>query len=447
MHIAIITAGGAGMFCGSCMHDNTWARALMDQGHRVTLIPTYTPIRVDEENLSTTDVFLGGINVYMDYRLPLWRWIPRRLTHWLDSPWVINLATKLSARNNASQLGALTVAMLDGELGPLRREIEELVSFVAGDLKPDVICFSNALLIGVLRTLRSEFSEPIYCTLQGDDIFLQDLPAKFRSQAIHKIHERAGDFDGFLVHSRYYHGFMAEYLQIPSERFHQIPLGIDLSGHDGRVKDQPGDPFTVGYFARVCPEKGLHRLVDAFRILHDRHPNTRLVAGGYLGKRDKKYFKQLKRTARELGEAFHYAGSPNSHAEKVALIQSFDVLSVPTEYHEPKGLSVLEALANGVPVVQPQHGAFPELIEATGGGKLVPPNDPAALADALEQLMLDAELRRELATVGQTNVRKLFTLEALAAETARIFERHHRQNLNPVPRAPSAAKVGDRENS
>lgn len=447
MHIALITAGGAGMFCGSCMHDNTWTRALMDQGHRVTLIPTYTPIRVDEDNLSSTDVFLGGINVYLDYRLPLWRRIPRGLTHWLDSPWIINLATKLSVSNNATQLGALTLAMLDGEQGPLKREIEELVTFVTRELKPDVICFSNALLIGVLRTLRSEFPHPIYCTLQGDDIFLQDLPSKYRSEAIQKIHERAREFDGFLVHSNYYRDFMAEYLQLPLERFHRIPLGIDLSGHNGQVKREPDDPFTVGYFARICPEKGLHHLVDAFRIFHDRHPNTRLVAGGYLGKRDKKYFKKLRQSVRDLGEAFQYRGSPDSHAEKVSLIQSFDVLSIPTEYHEPKGLSVLEALANGVPVVQPDHGAFPELIEATGGGKLVPPKDPNALANALELLMQDATLRRELATTGQANVRKFFTQEALAAETARIFERHHQADSNLQPTEQSPANLGGRENT
>ncbi|MCA9067535.1 MAG: glycosyltransferase family 4 protein, partial [Planctomycetaceae bacterium] len=430
-----------------CMHDNTWARALMDRGHRVTLIPTYTPIRVDEENLSTTDVFLGGLNVYLDYRLPLWRRIPRSLTHWLDSPWIINLATKLSVSNNASQLGALTLAMLDGESGPLRREIEELVSFVARELKPDVICFSNALLIGVLRTLRSEFPNPIYCTLQGDDVFLQDLPDKYRSEAIKKIHNRAGEFDGFLVHSLYYRDFMADYLNLPLERFHQIPLGIDLSGHDGEVKPEPGDPFTVGYFARVCPEKGLHHLVNAFRIFHARHPNTRLVAGGYLGKRDRKYFRQLKQSARDLGEAFQYLGSPKSHAEKVNLIKSFDLLSVPTEYHEPKGLPMLEALANGVPVVQPHHGAFPELIEATGGGKLVPPNDAEALADALELLMQDAALRQQLATTGQANVRELFTLDALAAATARIFERHHQQSSTDAPPQVPTSHVGQRENS
>lgn len=428
MHIAMITAGGAGMFCGSCMHDNTWARALMAMGHRVTLIPTYTPIRVDEEDQSTTDVFLGGINVYLDYRLPFWRKIPRGLVRWLDAPWIINLATKLSVSNNASQLGALTLAMLDGEKGPLKREIEELVAFIAKELKPDVICFSNALLIGVLRTLRAEFPGPIFCTLQGDDIFLKDLPEKYRAPSITQIHLRGQDFDGFLVHSRYYRDFMSEYLNLPAERFHQIPLGIDLKGHDGMVKTENNRPFTIGYFARICPEKGLDRLVDAFRILHAKHPNTRLIAGGYLGSRDAKYFKRLKTSAKDLGEAFEYQGSPDSHAEKVRLIQSFDVMSMPTEYHEPKGISILEALANGVPVVQPAHGAFPELIEATGGGLLVPPNDPVALAEAIERLMLNPNERMALAATGQTNVRRRFSLETLAKETARIFEKAHQSH-------------------
>ena len=442
MHIALITAGGAGMFCGSCMHDNTWARALMAQGHRVTLIPTYTPIRVDEENQSAADVFLGGINVYLDYRLPFWRKIPRGLTRWLDSPGIINLATKLSARNNASGLGPLTLAMLDGEQGPLKREIDELVSFVARDLKPDVVCFSNALLIGVLRNLRANYPGTIFCTLQGDDIFLKDLPDKYRAPAIEKIHERAEDFDGFLVHSRYYRDFMAAYLNLPAERFHQIPLGIDLAGHDGQVKNASGEPFTVGYFARVCPEKGLHNLVAAFRLLHKRHPNTRLVAGGYLGSRDAKYFKSLRRAARDLGDAFQYAGSPESHAEKVKLIRSFDVMSVPTDYHEPKGISILEALANGVPVVQPDHGAFPELIEATGGGLLVPPQNPQALADALESLLLDSTLRRELALTGQARVREQFTLASLAKETALIFEREHAK-MAPIEKPePSPCSCG-----
>ncbi len=68
MHIAIVTAGGAGMFCGSCMHDNTWARSLKKLGTQVTLLPTYTPLTLDEHDESTRPVFLGGINVYLDFR-------------------------------------------------------------------------------------------------------------------------------------------------------------------------------------------------------------------------------------------------------------------------------------------------------------------------------------------------------------------------------------------
>ncbi|MBW3539224.1 MAG: glycosyltransferase family 4 protein [Planctomycetes bacterium] len=419
MHIAIITAGGAGMFCGSCMHDNTWARALRAAGCEVTLIPTYTPIRVDEQDQSEHEVYLGGINLYLEFQLPLWRRLPRMLTRWLDAPRVLNLTR--FASNDARKLGPLTVAMLDGDDGPQRRATAELVAFLADELRPDAIVFSNALLAGTLRPLREKFTGRIFCTLQGDDVFLEDLPTPYRAQAIERITARAADFDGFLVHSRYYRDFMADYLRLPVERFHRIPLGIDLSGHDGIAAVRDRGSFTVGYFARICPEKGLHRLLEAFRLLHARRPHTRLVAGGYLGRRDARYFRRLVREARPLGDAFVYAGSPMTHEAKVELLKSFDVLSVPTEYHEPKGLYVLEALANGVPVVQPRHGAFPELIEATGGGLLVEPNDPEALAAALERLLDHPHERYALAAAGQRSVREQFNDRLMAEETLAVL--------------------------
>jgi glycosyltransferase involved in cell wall biosynthesis len=426
MHVAIITAGGAGMFCGSCMHDNTWARALRAAGCEVTLIPTYTPIRVDEANQTDGRVYLGGINLYLDHRLPLWRRIPRGLVRWLDAPAVLNLTR--FASNDARKLGPLTLAMLDGEQGPQQREIGELVDFISRTLRPDVVVFSNALLVGVLRRLRQAFAGLILCTLQGDDIFLEALPEPYRSQAIQQIHERALDFDGFLVHSRYYRDFMAAYLDLPPDKFDQIPLGIDLAEHVGLPRTQPGTPFTIGYFARICPQKGLHRLVEAFQLVHGRRrgPGMRLVAGGYLGRSDRRYFREVKRAARELGPAFHHAGSPATHLEKVRLISSFDVLSVPTDYHEPKGIYVLEALANGVPVVQPRHGAFPELVETTGGGLLVEPGNAEDLAARLEELADDHKLRHQLATTGHARVHELYGPRVMAARTLEVFERHAR---------------------
>lgn len=420
MHVAIITAGGAGMFCGSCMHDNTWARALMDHGVEVSLIPTYTPIRVDEKDVSTAPLFFGGINVYLEAIVPFWQKLPRPLIRWLDSPWAINLATRFAVSNDAKQLGALTLAMLDGEAGPNRREVDDLVDFLAGPLKPDIVCFSNALLVGVLKRLKERFPGRVFCTLQGDDIFLEGLTEPYRSQAIAKISERAQQFDGFLVHSAYYRDFMGRYLGLPAEKFHVIPLGIDLAGHDG-VPGVQSRPPTVGYFARICPEKGLHRLVQAFQILHRRMPEARLRAGGYLGPRDQKYFDEVLRDARSLGDSFEFIGSPATHAEKVEFLKSLDVLSVPTVYEEPKGIYVLEALANGVPVAQPSHGAFPELIEATAGGVLVRPGEPEELAAALEGLLRDAERRIALGRAGQANVHAKFDQRALAAATHAVF--------------------------
>ena len=69
MKIAYITAGAAGMYCGSCLHDNTLAAALMAKGHEVALIPTYTPTRTDEEDVSIDRVFYGAVNVFLETKV------------------------------------------------------------------------------------------------------------------------------------------------------------------------------------------------------------------------------------------------------------------------------------------------------------------------------------------------------------------------------------------
>ena len=422
MHVAIITAGGAGMFCGSCMHDNTWARALRDTGVDVTLIPTYTPIRVDEEDLSSRRVFFGGINVYLEHKSKLWRTLPRWMTRWVDHPSLIRFATRFGVSNDAAELGALTLDMLDGELGSQRRDIDELVSFIANDLKPDVVCFSNALLAGAVRSLRQKFGGRIFCTLQGDDIFLDGLSTEHRLGAIDRISSRAADFDGFLVHSDYYRDHMSRMLRLPAEKFARIPLGIDFSGFSSGERPRDDHDFRIGYFARVCPEKGLHILVEAVRKVRIEHPHVRLVTGGYLGSRDVAYFKKIKSEAADLGDAFEYIGSPGEQADKVSFLQSLDVLSVPAPYKEPKGIYVLEALACGVPVVQPAHGAYPEMLAATQGGLLFEPGNVDDLAAKLCSLVADPSRRDELAAQGSSLVRQCYSLTAMTNATVSAFE-------------------------
>ena len=422
LHVAIITSGGAGMFCGACMHDNTWTKAMMLQGAEATLIPTYTPIRVDEQNMTGSQVFLGGINVYLNFRSRLWRRLPRFMKHWLDTPWIINLATKFGVSNDAHELGALTVTLLEGDQGAEGTEIEELARFLGETLKPDVICLSNALLSGIIKNIRNHFQGPLFCMLQGDDVFLEELGEPYRSRSMELIRSNVKQLDGVLVHSDYYREFMSEYLDVPLDHIHKMLLGINLEGHDGTPEESPDEPFTIGFFARICKEKGLHNVVEAFRIFHERHPDSRLLVGGFLGKENEAYFRETTAPLAALKDAYRYWGSPASLTDKVAFYKSLSVLSVPTDYREPKGLFVLEAMANGVPVVQPDHGAFPELIEQTAGGLLVPPGDAQALAAAWERLYEDKEYRKQLAQQGYERVREFYNAELMAKESLQFFQ-------------------------
>jgi glycosyltransferase involved in cell wall biosynthesis len=137
-----------------------------------------------------------------------------------------------------------------------------------------------------------------------------------------------------------------------------------------------------------------------------------------------------------VADDFEHVECPD-HASKVRFLQSIDVLSVPTAFREPKGLYVLEAWANGVPVVQPRHGSFPELIEATGGGLLVEPGDTPALATAIRRLLDDPACRAELGGKGQDAVRRRFTARVMAEETVAVLSRY----VAAPPLPPATASV------
>ena len=439
MKIAFITAGAAGMYCGSCMKDNTLVGALGRLGHDALLIPTYTPIRTDEEDVSQGRVFFGGINVYLQQKSRLFRHTPWLLDRLLDVPALLRRVSRFAVRTQADRLGDLTVSMLQGHLGKQRKEVRKLVRWLATDFRPDVVVLTNVLLSGLVPTLRQAWRGPILGTLQGDDIFLEALPPDDRRRAIELIQQNCQGVDGYFATSRYYADFMAGYLGLPRDRMHVVYPGIHLKGHGGprEVRDRP--PYTIGYFARICPEKGLHNLVDAFLAIRriPSAPDCRLRVAGWLGENHRPFFNEQMKKLRDAGSAdrVEHVDCP-THADKVRFLQSLDVLSVPTTYREPKGLYVLEALANGVPVVQPRHGSFPELIEATGAGLLVEPGNVEALAQGLCQLLADVPLRRRVAEQGKKAVSARFTAERMAEVTAAVLARYHQQHA-PAEAVPS----------
>jgi glycosyltransferase involved in cell wall biosynthesis len=427
MRIAYITAGAAGMFCGSCMHDNTLVAALTAAGHDALLVPTYTPIRTDEDDVSQRRIFLGGINVYLQEKLALFRHTPWIVDRVLDARRLLSWVSRFAISTRSEDLGGLLVSMLQGEHGHQRKEVAKLVRWLKTDVKPEIVNLTNVLLSGLVHQVKAELNVPVLGTLQGDDVFLDALAEPHRSRALALIKEHCREMDGFIATSSYYADYMSRYLDIARERIAVVYPGLNLRDHGGPRPESNGAPFTVGYFARVCPEKGLHILGEAFRLMQQQPgaPTARLRVSGWLGANHRVYFDDVRRTltAAGLGDRFEYVASPD-HASKVRFLQSVDVLSVPTVYREPKGLYVLEALANGVPVVEPRHGSFPELMEATGGGLLVEPNDPGGLAAALRSLADDAGHRAELGRKGKEAVHRRFHAAAMAEETVNIYRKY-----------------------
>jgi glycosyltransferase involved in cell wall biosynthesis len=424
MNILSITAGAADMFCGSCLRDNALAAELMRRGHDVTLLPLYTPTLTDEPNMSTgKPVFFGGISVYLQQHLALFRHTPWLLDRLWDAPSVIKRFASGSIQVDPRMLGALTVSTLRGESGYQRKEVEKLMHWLAGEPRPDVVNLPNSMLIGLAAPIRRLLGRPIVVTLQGDDLFLDGLTEPFKSQSIELIRQQVQDVDLFVSISEYYTAYMADYLRIPREKLQTVPLGIKAQDFAGRAP-LARNPFTIGYFARVAPEKGLHNLAEAYRILRQERglPPSRLAAAGYIGADHQSYLEGIERNLQSwgLGGEFDYAGTVDRDA-KTRFLHSIDVLSVPSGYHEPKGLYLLEAMASGVPVVQPNHGAFPEILRNTGGGLLSASERPADVADAIMEIWRDPVRAAALGARGVEGVRRHYTIARMADAMERVY--------------------------
>ena len=353
------------MICGSCLHDNALAKSLIQLGHDCILIPAYTPIRTDDDDVSIDQVFIGGINVYLQQKIPWIAYLPTWLDSFLNQAWIINPLTKNAGKTSPNLLGALTISMLRGSKGRQRKEFRRLLDWLSTDIQPDVMVFTNLLIGGGIPEVKRLGTTRVFVTLQGDDIFLDSLPVKFRTKAIELMRRLVPSIDGFLIHSIDYADRMASLLEIPASKIHLVPLGIDVSDfrNISRTQSLP-EFFTIGYLARMAPEKGLHRLVDAFIAIADRPEakHVQLKLAGWMGPQHTEYWEEQKAKLNRAGlsDRWEYLGSID-RKEKAKFLSSIELFCVPTTYAEPKGLFLLEAIASGTRYVQPDHGAFPEL--------------------------------------------------------------------------------------
>jgi len=423
--IVHIAAGSGGKFyCQNCLRDIALVKALRDTGHEMLMVPLYLPVLEEhDEPTCQTEIFFGGINVYLQQSSALFRKTPRWVDKMLDAPRVLKWASGAAGMTNAKGLADITLSMLRGPDGRQVKELNRLVDFLASQDRPDVICLSNVLLIGLAESITQRLGTPLAVMAQDEDIFIDYLPEPARKQCWQIIAEKAQRVDAFLATSNYYAKQMRHKLSLPAGLVHVVYLGIDTAGY---VPAQaPIDPPVIGYLERMWRPMGLDILVEAFIILKSTSRFRRLglrIAGGKTGA-DTAFIQQVRSRLSEAGVADDVEFLPEFDRDaKQEFLRGLSAVSVPARHAEAFGMYILESLASGVPVVLPNRGAFPELLQATGGGLLCEPENPRSLADELARLLTDRELADRLAKAGRQAVLENFSVNRMAGNVAEIYQ-------------------------
>lgn len=418
--VHVIPGAGDTFYCQNCLRDLGLVRELRAAGADVILLPMYLPLPLaPDPSVRQAPVFYGAVSVYLEQKVPA---LARRrglLHRWLDSGSVLRYAARKSGATSADGLEDLTASVLRGEDGRQAVELDRLVEWLSADGKPDVVHLSNALLLGLARRIRSELDCAIVCSLQDEDVWIDAMPDKAAARLWSLMADKARDADLFIAVSRYFADRMTDRLRLEPDRIRVVPPGVTPAA----PVTLPFDPPVIGYLSRMTPGLGLDVLVDAWLLLRRRPGFERVrlhATGGQLGP-DRDFVDGLRTRADEAAVDARFDDEFNA-ANRGDILRSITVLSVPAERENALGLYVLEALAAGVPVVQPRCGAFPEILETTGGGCLHEPNTPQALAEALASFLSSPSAVAAAGRQGRERVLELHSPSAVAQRTLEAYK-------------------------
>lgn len=415
--VHIVPGSGGTFYCQNCMRDGALIRALRRAGVDVVMVPMYLPMFSDgEPPPDDTPVFFGGVNAWLQQQFALFRKTPRWVDRFFDSDWMLKRAAEREGTTSAAGLGKMTLSMLEGMEGRQRKEVERLLDWLEQEERPDVVHLSNALLIGLAREIKARLKVPVVCSLQDEDWWLDAINPPFNEKCWQAIRERVGDVDRFVAVSHWYADRMKQRLGL--DAVDVVYIGIELEGYERASLDM--DPPVLGYLSRMNESLGLDRLVEAFCALKNCEGLEKLrlhVMGGAVG-RDKACVARMRKKVAARGflnDVEFFEGF--ERAQRMEFLRSLSLMCVPVEQGEAFGSHIIEAMAAGVPVVQPRAGAFPELIRETGGG-LIYSDLEGTLLDLLQQ----PQRVRILGERGYEAVHARFGIEQMAQQTILIYE-------------------------
>lgn len=399
-------------------------KSLRAAGHEAITLPLYMPLSsVDFTDERGLPVFYGAVNIYLKQNYRIFRGMPVWLKRFFNSNALLKLAAKKSGSTRASGLEEMTISMLKGADGFQMEELEELISYLRDYEKPDIVHLSNALLLGLAGRIKSELNIPVVCSLQDEDVWVDAMDEPYRSRIWQLMSDKANDADALIAVSNFFAQKIGTKMSIPKGKLHVVYINVDPDKYE--VKKPSLDIPVIGYLSRRNRSNGFEILIDAFIILkgNPKFRNTRLKVTGGKTDDDNKFVRtQLKKLERK-GYLNDIEFVEDFRTEVLGdFFEGLTLLSVPVIDGEAFGLYQLEALASGIPLVQPEVGAFPEVITATGGGVTYTPNMPEALAQKLEEVLSDPDKILEMSLNGRKATEEIFNSKNLILKMVEVYQ-------------------------
>ena len=328
----------------------------------------------------------------------------------------------MAGSTNAKGLEEMTVSMLLGEDGKQQEELDRLVDWMAKHCKPDIVHISNALLLGLVHRIKERLHVPVVCSLQDEDVWVDTMQPSYQEQIWKLMSEKAKDVDLFIPVSRYFSEVMKQRMNLPDEKIKCLYLGVDPNEYTFIPANQK--ERNIGFISRQCPENGLDIVVDAFIQLKKKseYNDVKLfLTGGYTGS-DNRYIKGVRKKIKKeklAGQVIFLENFEDSSRQK--FYNKVSMISVPVRNGEAFGLYLLESMASGVAVVQPALGAFPEIVNMTGGGIIYQPNTPEALCEALAGLLVDSEKLNAISLKARDGVESNYNIHDHAKQMIEVY--------------------------
>lgn len=418
LRVAYIVAGAGGMYCGACAHDQAVARELRRLGLDVLLVPLYTPLRWDGQQLAHERVFLGGVSTWLRQATPLLRPASWALRPILDSRFVLTAISRVAIQTDARKLGPMTVSVLQGIDGPHGQEMQRLASYLAEDFRPQVVHLSNTLLSGLARPLREAFPCAVVANVQGEEHFLVALSQPYRDTAVALLRQNLRDVERLIRPTWTGIDDILSLTERPREDFAVVPPALDVGSV--HCLQRSTRAIVIGYLSAIRPEKGLDLLVDAVRRVAgtvDLAIEFR-IAGQAL---DTPWWKSLQPKLQNMPENVQcgYVGELDRDA-KWAFMHACQIFCLPSRLSECRAMAALEAMACGCAVIGPNDGIFQELL-ADGAGVLFETGSVNSLAAAIDSLIRDPGMVRRLGATALASAGR-YSARQSAATLAQIYQ-------------------------